>query len=128
MKQYITKTVRVAENYREYKLNNYRDKQDKELYQYVTNNKIEYTATISYNKKNVIKGFVPKEYSINYDSTPIYFKEESKVILPKDMAIILPDEQAENCPRRDLYEKDGEQFHLFLFPGSGFEEYFHGNM
>lgn len=75
---------------REYKLNNYRDKQDKELYQYVTNNKIEYTATISYNKKNVIKGFVPKEYSINYDSTPIYFKEESKVILPKDMAIILP--------------------------------------
>ena len=31
---------------REYKLNNYRDKQDKELYQYVTNNKIEYTATI----------------------------------------------------------------------------------
>ena len=75
---------------REYKLNNYRDKQDKELYQYVTNNKIEYTATISYNKKNVNKGFVPKEYSINYNSTPIYFKEESKVILPKDMAIILP--------------------------------------
>ena len=35
--------------------------------------------------------------------------------LPEDVAIILPDEQAGNCPRRDLYEKDGEQFHLFLF-------------
>lgn len=75
---------------KEYQINNYRDKLDNKFYQYFDEDKLEYTAEISFNKKKVIKAFVPKEYNINFDSTPIYYSEQSKVILPKNMNLILP--------------------------------------
>lgn len=75
---------------REYKINNYRNKEDSLLYQYVTDSKLEYTSSISYNKNKVIKAFVPYEYNIKYDFTPIYFKEKDRVIFTNDMSIILP--------------------------------------
>ena len=85
---------------REYKYNNYRNKKDIMFYQYFGEAKIEYEATVSYNKKDVIKSFAPKQYKINYDSYPIYRvkdeeeKEEknkkSTIILPSEMNIIFP--------------------------------------
>lgn len=75
---------------KEYKANNYRDKSDKTFYEYFGEQKIEYTATISLNKKKVIKGFEPISYNINYESIPIYYKDEKKVIFPSNMAILFP--------------------------------------
>ena len=75
---------------RVYKINNYRDKSENTFYQYFDSEKLEYTAKISLNKNKVIKSFVPDDYNINYDSTPIYFSNEKKVIFPSDMNLILP--------------------------------------
>lgn len=77
---------------REYQFNNYRNKKEYEFYQYYGEEKIEYEATVSFNKKEVIKAFVPKEYKINYDSRPIYYLDEeiNNVIFPSNMIIILP--------------------------------------
>jgi len=75
---------------KEYKSNQYRNKQDNSFYQYFAGAKVEYDATISFNKDNEIKAFVPKEYEINYDSIPIYYQEEEKVIFPSEMNIIFP--------------------------------------
>lgn len=77
---------------REYKYNNYRNKQTYDFYQYFAGEKFEYEATVSYNKKEVIKAFVPKEYTINYESIPIYYVDEkiNKVIFPSIVSIILP--------------------------------------
>lgn len=75
-----------------YQYNNYRDKKDYKFYQYFNELKIEYDATVSFNKDKVIKAFVPKEYKVNYGSRPIYYVSEdiNNVILPSDMMIILP--------------------------------------
>lgn len=75
-----------------YQYNNYRDKKDYKFYQYFNELKIEYDATISFNKDKVIKAFEPKEYKVNYGSKPIYYVDEdiNHVILPSDMMIILP--------------------------------------
>ena len=48
---------------KEYQYNNYRDKKEFELYQYFGEQKVIYDATISYNKKGVIKAFVPSRLS-----------------------------------------------------------------
>lgn len=75
-----------------YQYNNYRNKQDYTFYQYIGDNKFEFDATISFNKKEVIKAFELKDYKLNYDSTPIYYldKDINKVILPSNMIIVLP--------------------------------------
>lgn len=73
-----------------YKSNNYRDKVVDDFYLYVSLEKYEYEATVSFDKKKVIRSFVPTEYNINFDSTPVYYKEKSSVILPSDMSIIFP--------------------------------------
>jgi len=75
-----------------YQYNNYRDKKDYKFYQYFNELKIEYDATVSFNKAKEIKAFVPKEYKVNYGSRPIYYVNEdiNNVILPSDMMIILP--------------------------------------
>ena len=77
---------------REYQYNNYRDKKNYQFYQYFGELKLEYEATVSFNKKKVIKAFVPKEYKVNYGSRPIYYADEDidNVIFPSDMMIILP--------------------------------------
>ena len=75
-----------------YRYNNYRDKKDIDLYQYFGEQKVEYKATVSYNKKKVIKAFEPHEYKINYESIPIYYnnEEDDNVIFPSQMSIIQP--------------------------------------
>lgn len=75
-----------------YQYNNYRDKKDFSFYQYFYDLKVEYDATVSFNKKKEIKGFSPKMYKINYGSFPIYYSDEeiNNVIFPDEMMVILP--------------------------------------
>ena len=75
---------------REYQYNRYRDKQVHSFYQYFAGQKVEYDATVSFNKEKVIKGFVPEEIKINYETIPIYYKDVNKVIFPSVMSVVFP--------------------------------------
>lgn len=76
--------------YREYKYDNYRNKQEYSVYQYFADIKKDYTAIVTYNLKDVIIDLKPKDIKIDYDSTPMYFKDADKVLFPKEMSIVFP--------------------------------------
>ncbi len=88
--------------YREYKYDNYRNKQEVSVYQYFGGVRNEYTAIISYNLKDIIVSVEDKNKKINYDSTPIYYQEEDKIIFPHEMSIIFP-------------QKDGVQYKVYKY-------------
>lgn len=88
--------------YREYKYDNYRNKQDVSVYQYFNGVVVDYTAQVTYNLKDIIVGVTPIDAKIEYNSTPIYYSEGNKVIFPQDMSIIFP-------------LKDGSQFKLYKY-------------
>ena len=68
--------------YREYRYDTYRNKKEVSVYQYFGGVRNDYTAIISYNLKKDIVNIQGKEKTINYDSTPIYYKDEEKIIFP----------------------------------------------
>lgn len=59
-------------------------------YQYFGGEKVNYNADITYDKKGVIKNINPKDKIINYDSTPMYDKNNDIVIFPSDMSVVAP--------------------------------------
>lgn len=75
---------------REYKNNRYAYEKEQDVYQYFSKNKIEYKATISRNKKDVILDIKSKDFNVSLDSTPIYIKDSDKVIFPKEMSVFFP--------------------------------------
>ncbi len=115
--------VSISDNYREYK--------NKEVYQYFYDKKYEYNAKIGFNRKKEIVEITTKDYDITYDSTPIYYQNENKVILPSDMSVVMP---TLNCseylsPKYSLITKknntillktkkyDNKLGHYFLYNG-----------
>ena len=76
--------------YKEYRYDYYRNKETVSVYQYFGGNIYEYDAIITYNLKKVIVDVTSTKTQINYDSTPIYFKDKDKVIFPKEMTIAFP--------------------------------------
>jgi len=100
---------------REYKYNQYRNKQDSSFYQYFVGEKVEYDATISYNKDDEIKGFVPKIIKVNFDSTPIYFSEEEKVIFPDEMNLIFPLKSKQYKTKEFAYIKKSNNINYLTF-------------
>ena len=76
--------------YKEYRYDYYRKKETVSVYQYFGGNIYEYDAIITYNLKKVIVDVERAKNPINYDSTPIYYKEKDKVIFPKEMTIAFP--------------------------------------
>lgn len=76
--------------YKEYKYDNYRNKQEVEVYQYFGGQKSAYTAIITYNLKNAIVDISSKKNKIAYNATPIYYEKENKIIFPKEMIIAFP--------------------------------------
>ena len=67
----------------------YTDNTDK-FYQYFSKDKLEYEAVVTTNRRKEVVDFKPKEIGIEFDSTPIYYNNEAKVILPKDMSVVMP--------------------------------------
>ena len=65
------------------------DNEDK-FYQYFYDKKYEYTGVVTTNKRNEVVDFKTSDYDINFDSTPIYYQKKDKVILPKDMSVVMP--------------------------------------
>lgn len=88
--------------YKEYQYDNYRNKIDEKVYQYFDENKTEYTAQITYNLKDAIVDVKPKDIKVNYDGTPIYYKDEEKVLFPQEMSIVFP-------------LREGSQFKLYKY-------------
>lgn len=69
---------------------NYREEEIKEVYQYFYDTKYEYDLTISKNRKKEIVDIKSNNIDINFDSTPIYYKDKDIVILPQNMSIVMP--------------------------------------
>ena len=88
--------------YKEYKYDNYRNKQEVSVYQYFGGIKNEYTAIITYNLKDIIVDISAKDKKIEYDSTPIYFNDINKIVFPNDMSIVFP-------------LREGSQFRLYKY-------------
>lgn len=116
---------------KEYKNNRYAEVKEVEVYQYFSGIKMEYTAKISRNKKNVVLDYEYGESSVSLDSTPVYIKDSDNVIFPKEMSIVFPlmDKQyqvnalAEIYKENDLYYLNirnlNETFdHIFYFDGN----------
>ena len=76
--------------YKEYQFDNKRNKEEVSVFQYFGGLKEEYTAIVTYNLKNSIVDIDAKDKKIEYDSVPIYYKEEEKVIFPEEMNIVFP--------------------------------------
>ena len=88
--------------YREYKYDNYRNKKEYDVYQYFGGIKNEYTGIVTYNLDDIIVDIEAKDKKIEYDSTPVYFKEEKKIVFPYEMNMTFP-------------LKEGSQFRVFKY-------------
>ncbi|MBQ9853683.1 MAG: hypothetical protein IJO57_01460 [Bacilli bacterium] len=88
--------------YNEYKFDNYRNKKEIKVFQSFSSVKTDYTAIVTYNLRDAIVDIKPKDAKIEYDSTPIYYSEEDKVIFPSEMSIVFP-------------LRDGGQFKLYKY-------------
>ena len=75
---------------REYKHNRYAEVKNTEVYQYFSGVKMEYTANVGRNRKNVVLDFENSDFAVSLDSTPIYLKDKDSVIFPKEMSIVFP--------------------------------------
>ena len=76
--------------YKEYQFDNKRNKEEVSVFQYFGGLKEEYTAIVTYNLRNSIVEIAAKDKKIEYDSVPIYYKDEDKVIFPEEMNIVFP--------------------------------------
>ena len=76
--------------YKEYRYDYYRKKETAAVYQYFGDSIYEYDALITYNINKVLVDVNSTKTPINYDSTPIYFKDKDKVVFPKEMTIAFP--------------------------------------
>ena len=119
--------------YREYRYDYYRNKQDVKVYQYFGGIKTNYTAIVTYNLKDTIVSVEPKDKKIDYDSTPIYYKDSDKVIFPEEMNAVFPLQEGSQYKiykystyefkddlhviKSDTNEKDYNYF--FLYDGKG---------
>lgn len=76
--------------YREYQFDNRRNKVEESVFQYFGGLRTDYTAIITYNLKDSIVNLEAKDKKIEYDSVPVYYQEEDKVIFPEEMNIVFP--------------------------------------
>lgn len=116
---------------KEYKNNRYAELKEVEVYQYFSGVKMEYTANIGRNKKDVILEYDNSNFAVSLDSTPVYISESDNTIFPKEMSIVFPlvDKQyqvnalAEVYKENNLYylniRKMNKNFdHIFYYDGN----------
>ena len=69
---------------------NYTKDETIEVFQYFYEKKYEYNLKVSKNRRDVIVDIAPQDIKVEYDSTPIYYKNSDVIILPKDMSVVMP--------------------------------------
>ena len=119
--------------YREYKYDNYRNKEEVAVFQSFGGVKTEYTAIVTKNLKGVIVDVTAKDKKIEPSSVPIYYKDKDIVIFPEEMSIVFPLKNAGQYKlyKYSTYEKidtihmitngmdSGDFYYFFLFDGKG---------
>lgn len=119
--------------YREYKYDNYRNKQEISVYQYFLGDRVDYTAVVTYNLKDTIVDVNAKNDDIEYNSIPIYYSDSDKVIFPEEMTIVFPLRNVSQFRlyKYSVYEKKGllhmittntytgDYSNFFLYDGNG---------
>lgn len=88
--------------YREYQFDNTRNKKEVSVFQHFVGVRTDYTAIFTYNLRDALVDVDSKGVKIEYDSTPIYYKDEKKVVFPKEMGIVFP-------------LKDGAQYRIYKY-------------
>lgn len=88
--------------YREYKYDNYRNKQEISVYQHFNGVLVEYEAQVVYNLRDIIVEINPIDRKIEYGKSPIYYKDKNTIIFTEDMNIAFP-------------LKDGSQYRLYKY-------------
>lgn len=81
--------------YKEYQYDNTRNKKEELVYQYFGGERVEYTAVLTYNLRDTIVDIEAKDKKVRYDSTPVYYQNEDKVLFPKQMTIVFPYKKAQ---------------------------------
>lgn len=106
----IVLLIAVFYFYREYKYNNYRHKEERQVYQYFAGIRTDYDLILSLNLKNVIVDIKPKDKTIYYDSTPVYYKDTMEVLFPEEMNVVFPLKEAAQYRlyKYSIYEYDDE--------------------
>ena len=65
--------------------------EEKNVYQYFTEDKTEYNLKINKNRKGVITNIEPIDVNVVYDSTPIYIKNDDNIVIfPSKMSVVAP--------------------------------------
>ena len=119
--------------YREYRYDNFRNKQEVSVFQYFGGMKNEYTAIVTYNLNDAIVDLTAKDKKIEYDATPVYYTDDDKVLFPKEMNIVFPLKEGSQYKlyKYALYEKEDnlhkitvdtdtdEYNYFFLYDGKG---------
>lgn len=72
------------------KNNHYQVDTEEKVYQYFYDQKYEYKAIVSKNRKDVIVDLRPQDITINKDSTPIYYQDKEQVVFATDMSVVMP--------------------------------------
>ena len=60
------------------------------FFQYIGERRVDYTGKLTLSRKKEITALKFDNEQIELDSTPLYYQEEEKIILPTDMAIVFP--------------------------------------
>ncbi len=110
----IVLSVAVIYFYREYRYNNYKNKEEVRVYQYFSAVKTNYDLIVTKNLKGIIVDITPKGKTIYYDSTPIYYVKEEKVLFPQEMSVIFPfmDSPQHKVFKYSVYEYNDEVHYL----------------
>ena len=119
--------------YKEYKYDNYRNVKEVAVFQHFNGIKVDYTALVTYNLKNIIVAIDAKNKKIEYNSVPIYYSKQDTVIFPSEMSIVFPLNGGSQYKlyKYSVYSKDGnkniiktandtdEYYQFFLYDGDG---------
>lgn len=114
--------------YREYKYDNTRKKVEYDVTQYFGGIETNYKMEVSYNLNDQIVSISSKDRKVEYDSTPVYFKDKDKVLFPREMTIAFPMEKGtqyklykysvyENGKINNNGNNDLEYNNFFLYDG-----------
>lgn len=100
--------------YSDYKYKSKRNIKEIEVFQYLSQDKLEYKANVSYNHDNKIMDLVPKGLTIEYNSIPVYYSSSDRVIFPKSMDIVFPlkDIKEYQMDKYGVYYKEDNMHYL----------------
>lgn len=93
-----------------YSYNIYRDSIKVNAYKEVVGDKIEFSLILYVDKNDIVREIKAEDKKINFDSNPIYYKDDDKVFFPTKMSVVFPFEDHNQyiIEENTIFEKDYE--------------------